>query len=118
MNLKAKKLVTDIRMKTVPLGQMIDYIRNFGNMHKRKSFKMNLDKYLQCRNNIINMPLVICVASEIIGSSKKLEKKYHKLLDAVYHQIEIEIKEAKGNEIRKQVKKEIVDEPRKKPKGL
>lgn len=99
------ELCGNIKAQAMALKQMIEFIKDYGNMTKRKKHKLTVDSFVKCRNNITSLPLSLCISMHIINSSKKLVRKYNKIFKMVEKQFERDIKNMKENK-----KLEIVKE--------
>lgn len=90
-----KKLVGDIRDVAIPIDNSINFIRDYGNMTKRKNHKLKRHDYDQARNSILGLPISIVVSMYLINKSKRLKKKYIELVTKVEDQFRKEIFQAK-----------------------
>ena len=106
--LQVNKIIKDIREQANVLNNMINFIKSYGNLTKRKNAKLKIEDFMRCRNNILSLPLSLSVATHIINSNKKLKAEYDALMYKVNTQLGRDIQEAKSKkELRKTVKKEI-----------
>jgi len=107
--LLAKNIVTEIRGHAVALDNMIRFIKDYGNVTKRKNNKLKQSEYLKVRNNILSLPLSLCVSNYIIKGSKRLSKKHKNLMLEVQSELTRQINQQRcKEELKSNVKKNIV----------
>lgn len=111
--LRVKSILDDVRAQTTLLSDMLCFIRDYGNVTKRKNKKLKQEDFLRCWNTILNIPLSLCVANVVIKNNKRLKKEYVDLLNQTQTQIEKEIKRLKEKDlINKQLRNNFKGEER------
>lgn len=95
LDLQTENVVKSFREQVHPLAEMIEYIKNYGNMTKRKNHKLTLAQFIKCREHILSLSLAIIISDVVIKDSKRLVKKYNRLKASVLKKIEIDLKQAK-----------------------
>lgn len=93
-DLLVNSLIQNIREEATPLNDMINFIKDYGNMTKRKKHKLPQSEFNNCRNSILGLPVYSVVAGYFFHRNKRLRKKYLALLHKVQDQLRADIRQA------------------------
>jgi len=108
LGLQVSVIVNDIRETGNRLNNAIKFILDYGNMTKRKNHKLKQNDFMKNRDQILGMAAPFCTALTIVMGSKRLTRKYRKLMLAINNSFENTIRKAREKTIEKQVKENIV----------
>lgn len=111
--LRTKILVKDIRSFAMTLDSMINLIKDYGNMTKRKNNKLKEINFIKCRDTILALPLSLCVSNYIINRDKRLKEKREKLMKQVEVFLRKEIEEVRKNAMQANAKSGNNNDPSK-----
>lgn len=106
-NLRVDKIIDGIKKDIQIAGARIDFIKNYGNITKRKNDKLKVNDFDKCRNDLMTYPIPLHVATCIIEADPKLLKKYNALMQKVNDSIDKEVREMEAKAAHETVSKEV-----------
>lgn len=105
---RIEKIIECVRNQAIVLNDMIQFIKDYGNLTKRKNNKLRRDDFFNIKNNILTMPISLNVALHIIQNNKKLTKMYNNLMQKVEAKLRKEMEEIKKKELKEQIRNKII----------
>jgi hypothetical protein len=89
--LRIVEIVRDVRNRATILSQMVRFIKDYGNITRRKNSKLKHGDFMRTYESIISIPLSLCVASSVIARDPRASAEYADIMAKVQKQLEIEI---------------------------